>query len=270
MFRICFVAMLIAMGVCPAHALETPKTPTQQGTITGRLMIKGNGPAANAGVMFFDTTVGPPPLPDKYWRVSDVRTGTDADGNFKVNLPPGTYYLGVTRHASGKWIGPPEDGELFLPSPDALGVHKKYTVKVGEVTDIGTLAEVVPFRRAEHVSKGPITAVEGTIVDEFGKPVENVLVFAVAKKDVAAKPLFVSDRSGKDGKFLLKVDKGGTYFLKARSAYGGGKPKPNEVLGMYGTKGAPVPVTVETGKTVSGLVLGSFKYVERNPQNKKQ
>lgn len=265
MNKICLIVVIAVLGAYTAYAIETPP---QQGTITGTLMVKNGGPVVNAAVLFFNTTIGPPPRPDKYWRVADVKTGSDANGKFRENLAPGTYYIGVIKHASGKWVGPPEEGELFLPSPDAEGVYKQYTVKAGEVTDIGALAEVVPFRRAEHGGNGPVTAVEGVILDEFRNPVENALVFAVAKKEASAKPLFVSDKTGKDGKFVLKLDKGGAYFLKARSVYGGGKPKPNEILGSYGTKGAPVPVTVETGKITSGIVLSGFRYTDPKKKQK--
>jgi len=262
------VVLFIILWVCTAaHAIEIP---SQQGTITGTLMIKNGGPVISAGVMFFNTAVGPPPMPGKYWRVADVKTGTDFNGKFRLNLAAGTYYMGVIKHLSGKWAGPPEEGELFLPSPDAQGVCRQYVVKAGEATDIGTLAEVAPFRRAEHGGKGPITAIEGSITDEMGNPVENAIVFAFTRPEAAAKPIYVSDKSGKDGKFLLRLNEGGAFYLKARSVYGGGKPKPKEIMGLYGTAANPLPVKVVTGKITGGIVLGGFMFPERGSKRQQK
>ena len=260
MQKICLFAVLSVFISLSAHALE--RLP-QQGTITGTLLLKNGSPVISAGVLFFNTAVGPPPMPGKYWRVADAKTGTDFNGKFRLNLAAGTYYMGVVKHLSGKWAGPPEEGELFLPSPDAHGVFRQYSVKAGEVTDIGALAEVVPFRRAEHGGKGPITAIEGSITDEMGNPVENAIVFAFTRPEAAAKPIYVSDKSGKDGKFLLRLNEGGAFYLKARSVYGGGKPKPKEIMGLYGTAANPQPVKVETGKITGGIVLGGFIFTER-------
>lgn len=176
--------------------------------------------------------------------------------------------MGVIKRASGKLAGPPEEGELFLPSPDHNGVFKKYGVKPGETTNIGIVAEIVPFRSAAHESKEPVTAIEGTVADESGKPVENAIVFVFPKKDVQGKPLFVSGKTGKDGRFAVKLSEGGTYYLKARSVYGGGRPNPKEIMGLYGKKDVPFPVTVETGKITGGIALGGFRFPERG-KNKK-
>lgn len=265
MAKICVLAMIAVLMASAAHGLETA---SQQGTITGLLMVKNGGPLANGGVMFFNTATGPPPTPGKFWRVADVKASTDANGKFHVNLDAGTYYMGVIKRASGKLVGPPEEGELFLPSPDRQGVFRQYTVKPRETTNIGIVSEIVPFRLSEHESREPVTAIEGTVVDESGKPVENAIVFVFPTRDVLGKPLFVSGKTGKDGRFTVRLSEGGTYYLKARSVYGGGRPNPKEIMGLYGKKDVPYPVAVETGKTTGGIALGGFRFPERGKNNK--
>lgn len=266
MKKLCSLVALLVLMACSAYALETAPL---QGTITGRLMLKNGEPVVSARVMFFNTTIGPPPSPDKYWRVADVKTNSGADGKFLANLPAGNYYIGVIKYTSAKLVGPPEEGDLFLPSPDVHGVYRQYNVKLGETTDIGTLADITQFSAALYGNKEPVTALEGIITDETGKPVENAMVFAVANTKATARPLFVSDKTGKDGKFLLKLDNGGIFFLKARGVYGGGKPKPKEIMAFYGTKNTPLQVTVETGKIKSGIVLRGERFIERSSKKQK-
>lgn len=255
-----FFMVLLLLSVAMAVGAEDVRT----GTITGKMMIKNGGPLANGVVFFFNEASGPPPSPEKYWRVPDEIVGTDGDGNFKAVLLEGKYYLGASKRKSGQEVGPPQEGDYFLPVMEEKGVPTTYRVNKGKTSDIGTIAEAVPFSRATIKTGNGITAIEGTITDADGKPLERAMVFAFLTPAMVGKPLFVSERTGKDGKYLLRVNQGGNYYLKIRDVYGGGAPKVGEIMGGYG-QDRPVPVAITTGATVKGIDIKGVRFLGRGP-----
>jgi hypothetical protein len=73
------VVSLPVFGCAVASAQETGTPPQQQGTVTGRVLDKGTSdPIIEAGVEVVDL---------------GKKTRTDLDGNFKLQLAPGTYQL---------------------------------------------------------------------------------------------------------------------------------------------------------------------------------
>lgn len=235
-----------------------------KGRIMGTMMLHNGEPMANGSAFLFKDGSGPPPVPEKYWRVPDEIVAIDASGRFSAEVPDGTYYLGAIKRISGNELGAPNDGDYFLINRDEKGNPKPYLVKAGETTDVGTISSVHPFSRATYLKQEGITAIAGTVTDDKGKPVERALVFAFVTPTMVGKPLFVSERTGKNGEFFLRVDKGGTYYLKSREVYGGGAPKAGEIIGGYGER-TPEPVTVETGKTVKGVDLRVIRFKGRGP-----
>ena len=255
-----FLMVLLLFSVATAVGAEDVRT----GTITGKMMIKNGGPMANGVVVFFNEASGPPPSPEKYWRVPDEIVGTDGEGNFKAVLLEGKYYLGASKRKSGQEVGPPQEGDYFLPVMEEKGVPRTFRVGKGKATDIGTIAEAVPFSRTTIKTGNGITAIEGTITGPDGKPLERAMVFAFLTPAMVGKPLFVSERTGKDGKYLLRVNQGGNYYLKIREVYGGGAPKVGEIMGGYG-QDKPVPVTITTGKIVKGIDIKGVRFPGRGP-----
>ncbi len=254
-----WVILVVLISAITASAKDAEK-----GRITGTMMLQKGGPMANGTVFLFKDSSGPPPIPERYWRVPDEIVSADAAGKFSAEVLEGTYYLGATKRISGNELGALNDGDYFLINRDEKGNPKSYVVKGGETTDVGTISSVVPFNRAKYMKQEGITVIEGTVTDASGKPVERALVFAFVSPTMVGKPLFVSDRTGKDGKFFLRVDKGGMYYLKSREVYGGGAPKVGEIIGGYGERKAE-PVKVETGRTVKGIDLKVIRFKGRGP-----
>lgn len=261
-FSSLLVVFMVFIAGITAYAGDARK-----GRITGTLLKQQGGSMANGTLFLFNEETGPPPAPEKYWRVPDEIIDLDADGKFDAEVRVGTYYLGAIKRISGNELGAPKEGDYYLVNRDENGNLKKYTVKSGETTALGVLAVGVPFKNADLVTKGGITAIEGRVLDAAGKPVEKALVFAFVSPSMVGKPIFVSDRTGKDGKYLLRVDEGGTYYLKCREVYGGGAPKSGEIIGNYGEKD-PVPVKVESGKTVKGIDVKVIRFQGRGPQKR--
>jgi hypothetical protein len=239
-----------AFLICAAASAQEVK----KGTITGQIMIKENGPMAGGMVFVFNDASGPPPSSDKYWRVPDTVVKIDAEGRFSTDLPAGKYYLGAKKAITGKDIGPPQDGDLFYAFSVEKGMPKTYEVEEGKRTDVGVITGATPFRKESVKFNDGITAIEGVIIDGENRPVQGALVFAFLTPSMVGRPLFASERTGQDGKYILRVYGGGSYYLRVRSIYGGGLPTAGEMVGAYGIK-EPVAVTVKSGEKVKDITI---------------
>ena len=104
---------------------------------------------------------------------------------------------------------------------------------------------------------------------------KGVIVFAYIKSAMSGRPLFVSDKTGPDGKYMLRVNKGGVYYLRARNQYGGGKPKSGSLIGNYGysdlaIKKKGIGIAVETRQIVGSKDIKVLKVPERRQVNGSQ
>lgn len=257
-------ACLLLIPAAGVSAQEAVK-----GKITGKLLTEDGKPMSGGSVFLFNSA-GPPPSQDKYWRVPDAVAPIGDGGLFSLELPPGTYYVGAMKRISAeKNVGPPEEGDYFLKGQDATGNPKKIIVKKGETTDIGTIAEAAPFRRSVVKYGEGVTTIEGVVRDAEGKTVRGAVVFCYKKPTARGKPLFVSDRTGDDGKYILRVSEGGKYYLKVRDQYGGGPPKGGEIVGIY-WQGIPVEASVKTGETTKGVDIQVMRFPGRGPGQKQE
>lgn len=242
-------AIIVSIALCCAVYAGQEPAPVKSGTISGTIAEKGKGPLTGGMVLFFSEKSGPPPSSTRYWRVPSHSFSIDEKGRFKATLPEGQYFMGATRKTSGEQLGPPGDGDLFFISQDKSGKPKLHTVKGNKNLDLGVISEAKPFSSTSLVTEG-ITSIQGTISDEKGKPVAGMLVFAFPTPTMFGRPLFVSERSDKDGNYLLRLHGGGKYYLSSRANYGGGPPTAEQNIGSY-AKGKPV--TLQTGETVKGI-----------------
>lgn len=256
---ICFFMFSYVSAQEITHKVKT-------GTISGKLMIKGGGPMAGGHVFIFNDATGPPPSRGKYWRVPDDVVSLDNEGKFSIELPAGRYYLGAIKRVSEKKsIGPPDEGDFFFASADEKGMPKAYIIKEGEKIDIGIISEAMPFKRADVKFGDGITSIEGVVLDVEGKPVEGAVIFAYMAPTRIGKPIFASERTGKNGKYILRVHEGGKYYLRVRSVYGGGPPQAGEIIGDYGEK-EPVAVVLKSGKKLRGINIKVRRFAGRGPK----
>ena len=219
LLKIRIVTLLLLATVTAAGAEEL-----RSATVTGRVAAKSGAPMAEAYVYIFNDALGPPPSPNKYWRLPDEITQADQNGQFTAHLPYGTYYLGAIKRINGKDVGPPVAGDIFLNSTNEQGTIRKYLFNKERI-DIGLIDQGQPYSPEPVAKLEGITGIEGKVVNADGKPAEGVSVFAYTSPKMIGRPLFTSDRTGPDGRFLLRVAKGGNYYLRARDGYGGGPPK---------------------------------------------
>ncbi len=251
MIRNSFRGLMVLLSVLLLFAWSGgPAIAGGRGTarVTGEIGVKGMGPMMNGTVFFIDAASGPPPSATKYWRVPTHAFNVDRNARFIGTLPAGTYYMGAIERTSGEVLGPPLEGDFFFIRQDAKGDPMPLTLWEDSVVDLGTIVEAERFSRASLAQKG-ITGMEGMIRRVDGSPVEGAIVFAYTTPAMFGRPLFVSERTGKGGKYLLRVASGGTYYIRAREHFGG-PPAVDELIGVH-RKGKPV--AVKTGRIVKGI-----------------
>jgi len=257
-----FAVILVVMTVLSATISFAAENLTKT-TMTGKFMIKAGLPMSGAIFYLYDLATGPAPSRDKYWRVPDHAKTLEGDGSFSIDLPEGTYCIGAVQRLRGaSRIGPPEDGDFLMLSLDDKGQPKKYQVKKGERLDVGTISGARQIKTPFLIAG--TTAIEGSIQDFDGKPVEGAMAFAFLTPTIIGKPLFISERSCKAGRFVLRVPEGGTYYIKIRDDFGGGPPRAGKMLD--GNREEPLTqVTVKTGETASIGILKVKKFPGRGP-----
>jgi hypothetical protein len=110
--------------------------------------------------------------------------------------------------------------------------------------DPGRTAEAAPIRlhapeearRRERAAKGgqesAVAELRGTVSSEDGTAAPGVRVMAYADRRMIGRPFAISGSTGADGAFLLRLPRGGTFYLGARSG-SGGPLSPGERVGSW-------------------------------------
>jgi hypothetical protein len=173
-----------------------------------------------------------------------------ADGSFRIDLPAGRYHLVARRRADGSRSGELSPGDLNGAYPG-----NPVTVRSGEHLPLGAfpLTVIDATVRAKRQQQGTFvatgTTLTGQVLDGQGQPVRGVHVFAYLDSRMVGKPVHISAPSAADGSFQLHLGEGGTYFIGARSNYGG-PLEPGEWVGTF--DGRPDhAVTVAKGNSQS-------------------
>jgi hypothetical protein len=160
-----------------------------------------------------------------------AETISDNDGNFSLQLPPGKYFLVARLRKTGEVAGPLEVGDYKSEVIGPIIVNEKGEIikqdirvfqKTGENKDIA-------INTSQTQSK---TGISGTIYDAEGKPVAGARVHVYDHVQMSERPKFVSSPTGPDGKYIIYLPKGGTYYLAARDKFGG-PPKVGDLYGRY-------------------------------------
>lgn len=240
--------LLMLFPVFPCSAAEEGT-----GVITGSWITKKYGPMAGAQVLLFDVAKGPAPASHKYLRLPDAGAPVDADGKFQVRVPAGKYYLVMRKRLDPASAGPPQEGDPQYYARLRNGKPKVMTVRAGKTTNVGKITEAIPYHREKVVIAPGTTGIEGVVADDQGHPVAGVRVLAYDSAGMVGMPRYASDMTGKDGKYFLLVNEPGSYYLKIRTHYGGGRPAEGELMGTFEQEGKPAPVRVEKGSIVRGI-----------------
>jgi hypothetical protein len=179
---------------------------------------------------------------------------TTEDGTFLLDLPPGRYFLVARKRAGGGIAGPLRKGDHFGFYP-----ANPVTVAAGRFTRVVIPATRLKLRNVPAYSGEYKAAafIEGRILDRKGNPVSGVYAALYDNPDLLNRPVFLSDVTGKDGRYRLPVPVPGDYYLGARSGYGGA-PAPGDLYGRY--EGNPEhSVTVRAGDRLTGADIVVFE-----------
>ena len=168
-------------------------------------------------------------------------------GQFRVNLPPGRYWLLARKRLRGGQYGPIETGDYF-----SYYHGNPVTVTAGQMREarIETVARLSIFE--DETAGAPFRGVRGKVVDGGGRAIARVHVFAYRDSAMKGAPDYFSPPTGKDGVFELALPEGGPFFLLAREEYGG-PAQEGELYGQLG-RGAPLPVRID-GRGPSAEVI---------------
>lgn len=223
-----------------------------KGFISGKVLLPSGKPMKHAGILFYAKQNGPPPNPERYWRVPDSMVLSGSDGKFTVDLLEGEYYVGaIGRESSVLVPGPPEEGDILVLAKEKNGNPKIFPVSNGKTVRLGT-QRGLPYHKTVKKDNNKTTTIEGIITKQDGTPASGFFVFAFLSAERGSHPVFASEKTDNRGKYVLRLDGEGTYYLKARDTYGGGKPRIGQFIGEFGGD-IPVPVSIDTGRKLSGI-----------------
>ncbi len=188
---------------------------SEAATVTGKV-VGNDGKVVKAGIVaFFKKNNAIQYEPRKY-RFEPVEVAfIESDGVFKERLDSGIYYVEVIQRASNMIIGPPGEGENHCVSLDDKGMPREYIIKDGEMNDIGKISGFKPYikLKVDDISTG----ITGVVLSRNGSPVSGAVVFAYAHPSMKGNALFVSDKTGIDGSYVVGFYGGGTYYISAEN-----------------------------------------------------
>jgi uncharacterized GH25 family protein len=228
-------------AVTIAKPVVGPYNEQYSGAIEGRVLFSGK-PLSGAYVYL-------------YLGVEDDLKGqghrmslpTDAEGFFSFDgLTASNYFIVVRKRLDGGRVGP-------VLADDYMGVYPGNPLLLRSGQSLQLEIETVRKVKAEHDSEtftglsGP--TLRGVIVDEQGRPVAGMHVFAYTDRVIGHKrPAALSPPTSEDGRFELRLPDAGLYFIGARQLYGD-SPAPNEMFGLY-EESADHGLKVESGQEV--------------------
>lgn len=241
------VGCLSFLLVAGLGAAAQGKPASGQGTLAGQVFVEKDQAMTEGVVSFFNVDSGPAPDQGSVRRIPDKVVRVESNGRFTVDLTPGSYYIGALLRSKDAGPGPPRPGEKFLFVRDSGGKLQSFVVKVGEKVEAGALSGVMPtaFPELEHYF-----TVQGMVTDENGKPFANAVV--LVKRDIKTpKPVYVSEKTGADGLFRLRLPPGASYYLVAKETLSVGRPAAGSYLGTFGGE-TPVALSGKENEVLSG------------------
>ncbi|UCG38142.1 MAG: carboxypeptidase regulatory-like domain-containing protein [bacterium] len=204
------------------------------GTMVSGRILNGSDPAPGAFVYFYPGTLrrGPGYL-------SRARTGPD--GGFEVGLEPGTYTITVRFADAG-------DGMGTVGRDDLVGEFAGNPITLGDSpVDLGAIAlrsvDAVSWEEKRWGTALGRYLIRGRITGEDGDPVPGAYAFVYADHRMVGKPAAISPPTGAEGTFTVVVQRPGTYYLGARTRYGG-PVEPGELMGAWDGSG-PRPIVLD-------------------------
>jgi hypothetical protein len=240
-----FTAAMVLMAAFMIEGCATPKVAGRPG-LTGTIFA----PADNAYLYVYKKGATPHGPAEVITPLSTL-----ADGAFSVELPPGEYTVVARRRATNENGGPLVAGDRRSEPVDIkVGTDGKIVLNL-----VMNVKEDAEYKSSFIPPKEWTTAVAGTVRDSEGNPVQGTRVHAYTYVQMSERPKYVSERTGPDGKFVIFLPKGGTYYLAARDRFGG-PPRIGDLYGRYDEGSInPTGVVLKDGERKEGIDIMVFR-----------
>jgi len=215
--------------------------------IRGHVYLEASGnPLAGSYVNIYPDAVTNLLGPSKFMSVP-----TDEAGDFQLEVPSGVYYVVARKRLSGQPTGPLSPGDYYSE-------HQRLVTKVEEgkivVVELPVVEMKAPmFFNSRQTDKETTTGIKGVLVDQAGQPVRGGFAMAYVNPEMKRLPDYISTLSDEQGRFILYLPEGGTYFLGAR-IQAWDMPTHGEPYGIYGGE-TPEPVKVSTNSFVEKVLI---------------
>ncbi|MFH1287892.1 MAG: hypothetical protein ABII25_04255 [bacterium] len=183
----------------------------------------------------------------------------DKNGDFRTDLPAGSYYLTVRERINKDKFGILTTGDF-----NADYQNNPVEVKLNSYSKIeNIILEKIDPVKLKNIEMGEIkaetrTVIRGTIKDKSGRPQKGVYAFVYQDSQMIGKPLYRSVMTGKNGFFEIFLSHGGNYYLGARDTFGG-PLSPGDLVGAYnGTPEHIINIGDDEGKDNIDIVVEEF------------
>ncbi|HEY5672777.1 MAG TPA: hypothetical protein VIR78_03650 [Malonomonas sp.] len=196
-----------------------------------------------------------------------ISSATGADGNYSIDVPPGSYYIVARKRSSGLATGAISPGDYF--SEDA---RKLIEIKAGKLAkvDLPLVYMGAPmFFKQGTGALATEQGVRGVLIDAAGKPQAGAFAIAYTSSDIKRLPDFASSLTNEKGEFTLYLPKAGEYYLAAR-LHAWDMPRTGEPYGKYDGD-VITPIKVAEKEFVEGIkmVLLPFEGEYKEGMNKR-
>jgi hypothetical protein len=245
-----------------AQIRQGPLIMENSSSVSGRILIDCKEPMSGGIAAFFNAALDYPPKFGSLRRVPDRVAPVGPDGEFKVALPAGRYYLGVINRNDPGETGPPGLEEKGFSAVDEAGDRKIFELAgSGAAKDLGTVSVSTMERTWESAD---LFTIRGKVINKEGQPFENAWILIKRNPD-AKRPDFISQKVGTTGRFELQLPAGRPYFLLAKDVSGAGRPQSgghvgaytgaDPVFNQYMPEPKPAPLSAEAGQVISDIVI---------------
>ena len=254
MGKMALVLAMLVLILSPSTA-DAKKKAVKKSGIKGRITYKDTGkPVGKSYVYAYVGKIETRAAQMGIIGITDwVSHGSDEQGNYKLDLPPGEYYIAARKRVNGLNYGPLLRGDWY----DHKSARKPIVVRKGKYRtcdfQLMKLEEPMFFQGLTAAQKATDTGIKGQLLDENGEHVPGTFVMAYVDDDMQRAPDFASTLTDDEGFYTLYVPRGGRYWLAARF-YAMKTPQKDEPFARY--EGSPDhSVVVEDGEFLVGIDL---------------
>jgi len=174
---------------------------------------------------------------------------TDDAGTYRIPLPQGEYWLAARKRGVGGRLGEPTPGDLNGVHPDnPVRLSRGSESRLADLTLRPVSNESFQQQQAAGKFATTETAFVGLVANGDGEPVDGIYLFAYIDSGMVGKPSYISAQTGGDGRFRINLGSGGSYYIGARSNFGG-PLEPGEWVGTFDGR-ADHRADIASGRTV--------------------